>query len=289
MGNASDVETGAGAQPVVRVPRPGPNDPHRILVVAADEHITAPLREELRAHRDGRPTEVSVVAPAFADSRLEHVSGNIDESREVAQERLEKSVEEAREAGVEANGFVGDSDPLLAIEDALRRAPAEEIVLVTHHEGTRWLEGDLFERASQRFDVRIVHYEVFPDGHHERTHSSAGAQPPPDAEYEPSSGNLPPMSIRDIAGIIVAIVGTIVLIVLAAADSEGVGETAEGGVTNDTIRMLLAGAFGLINLTHVVGLILMGSVRYRGAWERFFANLSLYGTATAIVISIILL
>ncbi len=258
-------------------------------MVAADEHITEPLREELKAHRDGRPAEVRVVAPAFAGSRLEHVSGNVDESRELAEERLEKSVEEARDAGVNAEGFVGDSDPLLAIEDALRRAPAEEIVLVTHHEGTRWLEGDLFERASQRFDVPIVHYEVFPDGRHERTHTSQGAQPPPDAEYEPSSGNLPPMSIRDIAGIVVAIVGTIVLVVLAAADSEGLSETADGGVNKDTVRLLLAGAFGLINLAHIVGLVIMGSVRYRGVWERFFSNLSLYGTAIAIVISIILL
>lgn len=258
-------------------------------MVAADEHITAPLREELSAHRDGRPTEVQVVAPAFAGSRLEHASGNIDRSRELAQERLTKSVEEARETGIEAGGFVGDSDPLLAIEDALRRAPTEEIVLVTHHEGTRWLEGDLFERASQRFDVPIVHYEIFPDGHHERTHTSDRAQPPPDAEIETRSGNLPPLSVRDLLGIVVAIVGTIVLVVLASADSEGLSETREGGVNKDTIRLLLAGAFGLINLAHVVGLVLMGSVRYRGVWERFFSNLSLYGTAAAIVVSIILL
>jgi hypothetical protein len=51
--------------------------------------------------------------------------------------------------------------------------------------------------------------------------------------------------------------------------------------------MLIAGAFGLANLAHIVGLLLFQTVRYRGFWRDFLARLSLYGTPAAIVVSLL--
>jgi hypothetical protein len=44
----------------------------------------------------------------------------------------------------------------------------------------------------------------------------------------------------------------------------------------------------LINLAHVVALVLFSAIRYRGLPERFFANLSLFGTPVAIVAALLL-
>jgi hypothetical protein len=93
----------------------------------------------------------------------------------------------------------------------------------------------------------------------------------------------------------VAIVGTIVLVILAASGSEnlnsngGFGSESGGGLTDQSVRILIAGAFGLINLAHVVGLTLFQSGPYRGGFRDFFANTSLYGTPLAIVVSALLL
>jgi hypothetical protein len=88
-----------------------------------------------------------------------------------------------------------------------------------------------------------------------------------------------------VAGIIWAIVGTLILVAIAAANPD---ETASG-FDLDAMHTLIAGAFGLINLAHVVGLVLFESVGYRGLAQRFFADLSLYGTTAAIGVSLLLL
>ena len=57
------------------------------------------------------------------------------------------------------------------MEDALRRFPADEVIISTHPPGrSNWLERDVVERARERFDDA---------GHHvvvdlEREHGSAG-------------------------------------------------------------------------------------------------------------------
>jgi hypothetical protein len=106
------------------------------------------------------------------------------------------------------------------------------------------------------------------------------------------SFNLPPFSRRELTGIAVAIVGTILLGILASkgvANSEG-GKVEEGRLSAEAAAMvLIALAMALLNLAHVVGLFLFQSVRYDGMFSRFFARLSLFGTPTAIVVSLILL
>jgi hypothetical protein len=48
------------------------------------------------------------------------------------QERLEAGLAQLRRDGVQAEGTVGDGDPLQAIEDAMRTFGADEIVISTH-------------------------------------------------------------------------------------------------------------------------------------------------------------
>ncbi len=63
--------------------------------------------------------------------------------------------------GLKARGEIGDSDPNVAIEDALRVFPADEIVISTHPpDRSRWLERGVVDRAREQIDLPIAHVVV---------------------------------------------------------------------------------------------------------------------------------
>ena len=66
-----------------------------------------------------------------------------------------------RALGVNAEGEVGDADPLQAIEDALRTFGADEIIISTHPEGrSHWLERGVVDAARERFSPPVTHVVV---------------------------------------------------------------------------------------------------------------------------------
>ena len=92
-----------------------------------------------------------MVTPALAGSRASHWASDIDEAIELARQRMELSLIAIDELGLKAKGEIGDSDPNVAIEDALRVFPADEIVISTHPpHRSRWLEHGVVERARER-------------------------------------------------------------------------------------------------------------------------------------------
>lgn len=262
-------------------------EPFRILVVAAEEHIGEPLQRELSNRGDGRETEVRVVVPALADSAFEQAAGAVDEGLERAQKQLDESLAEVRESNAtRGEGLVGDADPLLAIDDALYDFPADEILIVTHpQDRARSMEGDLFERAAQRFHQPLRHFVVENGSIKAAGESGAGLPESARREVEAEPRNLPRFTLRDLAGIGVAVVGTLILIVIASSNPDETGS----GFDFDALHTIIAGLFALINIAHVVGLVLFESVGYRGLPARFFAYLSLYGTPLAVAVSLLLL
>lgn len=131
----------------------------RILVVANETVAGTELRDEIVRRGEGGAA-VLVVTPAL-NSRLRHWTSDEDRAREEAQARLDTSLAALREAGVDANGQVGDDDPLQAIEDALRGFPADEIVVSTHPPGrSNWLERELVAHARERWSCPITHVVV---------------------------------------------------------------------------------------------------------------------------------
>ena len=262
-------------------------EPFRVLVVAAEEHVGEPLQQELSDRADGREAEVRVVVPALTESAFQHAAGAVDEGLERAQTQLDQSLAEVGESrAADGEGLVGDADPILAIDDALYDFAADEILIVTHPKNqTRWMEDDLFERASQRFRQPIRHFVVEKGAVRAVEESGAGLSQSSQAEVEPESRNLPRFTARDLAGIAVAVVGTLILIVIASSNPDETGS----GFDFDALHTIIAGLFALINIAHVVGLVLFESVGYRGLPQRLFADLSLYGTPAAIALSLLLL
>lgn len=137
--------------------------PRRLLVVATVPVDGDLLREHVRRHAGGGDAEVKVVAPASDVSPLKWLTSDEDEARrgaaQVAEDAAAAVSGEARVAGAE----VGDTDPVQAIEDALREFPADEVVVVTAPgEEAGWLEKDAAEAADERFGVPVRHLPYEP-------------------------------------------------------------------------------------------------------------------------------
>jgi Universal stress protein family len=147
-------------EPVRTEPRPHAENERRILVIANETLGGETLRNMILRKAEGVDEQVLVVTPAL-NSPLRHWASDEDRARAAAAERLEASLRQLREAGVDATGEVGDGDPVQAIEDALRTFGADEIVISTHPEGrSHWLERGVVERARDRFAVPITHVVV---------------------------------------------------------------------------------------------------------------------------------
>jgi len=137
-----------------------PPDVHRVLVVANETVGGQLLRNRIAEAVSDRRSEVLVVTPAL-NSPVRHWVSDEDDARAAARERLDASLRRLADAGIDATGTVGDSEPLQAIEDALRTFGADEIIISTHPEGrSHWLEQGLVSKARERFDVPITHVVV---------------------------------------------------------------------------------------------------------------------------------
>jgi hypothetical protein len=134
---------------------------HRILVVANQTVGGRALMEEIRNRARGRDVEILVVTPALTRTQLQHWASDVDEALEDAHLRRGRAVRTIEQAGYRVSGEVGDSDPNLAIESALLRFPADELIISTHPpERSRWLERGVVQRARRDLELPITHVVV---------------------------------------------------------------------------------------------------------------------------------
>jgi hypothetical protein len=265
--------------------------PHRVIAILTDELTGSEPIEQLRSGADGDGVEVRVVVPAVEASPLEHTLGAIDEPRAQAEERLQRVLRQLREGDVQVSGEVGDPDPVQAAQDALLKAPADEVLIFEHAEGqAQWYENGLYERALESIEppLRLVVLEQAenqPD-HVVGVEQTGRGTVNPIADREVGGGAyVPGMTRTDLAGMVAGILGTIVVAVLAAAIAGGSGH--ESGW--EAVAILIAIGVALANLAHVVGLTLFESIRYRGGFAKFFRTLALTITPLAILIDVAIL
>jgi hypothetical protein len=130
----------------------------RVLVSTAE-----PISAELLRSVAGElidDAEVLVVSPATTGSPLRFWVSDVDEAIAHAERVQAETVERLAEDGVQASGEVGDSEPLQAIEDALRTFPADRIVVIAHDphdgDGRDYREDDdLAAQARERFGLPV--------------------------------------------------------------------------------------------------------------------------------------
>jgi hypothetical protein len=132
----------------------------RKLLALVSEPVSG---EALKRAVDGsraEEAEVLVVAPAL-NTRTRFLFSDVDAAIERAERVQEETVERMDEEGIDAAGDTGESDPLLAIQDALATFPADEIVLFTHAGGERnWLEEGIVDQVKGRFRGPVGHIVV---------------------------------------------------------------------------------------------------------------------------------
>jgi hypothetical protein len=147
--------------PVRQAPRRQGEEGVKRILVAANETVGGRrLRQEIEQAAAGVSEQVFVVCPAL-NSPLKHWVSDDDEARREAHRRLNRSLRQLEEDGIAAFGEVGDSDPIQAIEDALRSFAADQIIISTHPEGrSNWLERGVVSSARERFAVPITHVVV---------------------------------------------------------------------------------------------------------------------------------
>jgi hypothetical protein len=134
----------------------------KILALVSEPVSGAALKKAVNGERvEG--AEVLVVAPAL-NTRTRFWLSDPDPAIERAEEVQEETVERMDEEGIDAAGDTGESDPLLAIRDALATFSADEIVLFTHAGGERnWLEEGLVDQVKERFDGPVQHLVIEAD------------------------------------------------------------------------------------------------------------------------------
>ena len=125
------------------------------LIVANQTLTSESLREAIATRLADGPVRTHVVVP------LSPVGGRLTwdeaESRSVAQGRLDEVIARLRELGAEADGEIGDRDPVLAVRDALRGREVDEIIVSTLPKGmSRWLGEDVPSRLRDSVPVPVT-------------------------------------------------------------------------------------------------------------------------------------
>src|SRR5438270_8660442 len=120
----------------------------KVLVVAHETAATSALIDAVQARAQQGPATFHLVVP-----RQAHGMHKVVDPQDVGEEPAHRVLADAlpklsAAAGQEVTGSIGDSEPLMAIEDAVNLGGFHEIIISTHARGmSRWLKLDLISKA----------------------------------------------------------------------------------------------------------------------------------------------
>ena len=132
----------------------------RLLIVANETVAGRELLDAIeRRARDGA-LDITVLCP-INEPRGSYVV-DPDAVRGVANERLDRTLRELLDNGIEARGFVVDAGPLDAVRDHAAHEALDEVIVSTHPRQTsRWLRRDVIEQIRRLLrDVPVEHVVV---------------------------------------------------------------------------------------------------------------------------------
>src|SRR5436190_13841156 len=135
------------------------SDTKTILVVANETVGGRALIDAVKARAEKGPIHVCVICP---QNQPRHGYVIYDELvRKAAENRLEITLAELREEGIDAVGEIMDPDPYQATMDGIAHFHADEVIISTHP-ATRsgWLRRDLVDRIRQDSGIPVEHVVV---------------------------------------------------------------------------------------------------------------------------------
>jgi hypothetical protein len=128
----------------------------KVLVLATDPVDADRLRGAL-PDDDLEGAEVLVVSPAVNESAVAFWVSDSDEAIAEAESTAEQTAAALREGGARARATTGESEPLLALQDALATFPADRVlVFVRDEDAARYREEDVVGEAERRFNVPVT-------------------------------------------------------------------------------------------------------------------------------------
>jgi hypothetical protein len=113
--------------------------PTRVLVVAHKTAATPRLLDEVRVRARRSPCQFTLLVPrAYWDPETDHAATTL----ELAIPLLDEA------AGAHVEGVIGDSDPFVAVQQAVEQGEFDEIIISTlPARVSRWLRRDLPHRV----------------------------------------------------------------------------------------------------------------------------------------------
>jgi hypothetical protein len=129
----------------------------KLLVVTPEPVDARLLRATLGEAVEG--AEVLVVSPATNQSPLAFWVSDSDDAIREAEVAQEETVERLEEAGIDAAGDTGESEPIVAIQDALATFAADRIVVFSHPD-LDYREDEGLATAEERFGVPVTHAQI---------------------------------------------------------------------------------------------------------------------------------
>jgi hypothetical protein len=128
-----------------------------VLVVANQTATSDDLLDHLRGRSEGAPSAFHLIVPTRP------WTSGAPSGREEAQRALEGALQRMREAGLEVEGEVGDSDPVTAVHEVWDPRRFDEIIVSTLPTGSsRWLESGVPRRLQRLCDVSVEHVVARP-------------------------------------------------------------------------------------------------------------------------------
>jgi hypothetical protein len=129
----------------------------RLLVLATDPVSADDVRGAL-PDEDLEGAEVLVVSPAVNESPVAFWVSDSDEAIAEARSTAAATAQSLREAGASTRAETGESEPLLALQDALATYDADRVVVFAREEDdARYREEDLAGEVQRRFGVAVTH------------------------------------------------------------------------------------------------------------------------------------
>ena len=120
-----------------------------VLVVANLTASSQHLLDALKHRADRSPIRITLVMPAHGPG----LGG-----REAVRDRLDEAIAGMREAGLEADGAIGDADPMEAVAECFDPARHDEAIVCTlPGRSSKWLQYDFPHRVARYTGVPVTH------------------------------------------------------------------------------------------------------------------------------------
>jgi hypothetical protein len=120
-----------------------------VLVVANLTAASTHLLEALKHRAERGPIRITLVMPAQGPG----LGG-----KEAVRDRLEEALQGMRAAGLEAEGAIGDADPMEAVAECFDPARHDEAIVCTlPGRSSKWLQHDFPHRVARFTGVPVTH------------------------------------------------------------------------------------------------------------------------------------